>query len=142
MTDLLERLRDEMRCGDLADGGALYHEAAVEIERLRAALEPSVIKDVWAERRRQIEEEGWSPRHDKAHINGELAQAAACYALHSIPGTTQAEWPWAPAWWKPKDNRRNLVRAAALIVAEIERLDRAAASGNQDTVESAPSAVT
>jgi hypothetical protein len=27
-------------------------------------------------------------------------------------------------WWKPKDRRRDLVRAAALIIAEIERLDR------------------
>lgn len=29
-------------------------------------------------------------------------------------------------WWKPKDRRRNLVKAGALIVAEIERLDRLA----------------
>ena len=33
-------------------------------------------------------------------------------------------WPWAAEWWKPKDCRRNLVRAGALILAEIERLDR------------------
>jgi hypothetical protein len=36
-------------------------------------------------------------------------------------------WPWSVQWWKPKDRRRDLVRAGALIVAEIERLDRAAA---------------
>lgn len=34
-------------------------------------------------------------------------------------------WPWDREWWKPKDRRRNLVRAAALLIAEIERLDRA-----------------
>ena len=34
-------------------------------------------------------------------------------------------WPWHRQWWKPKNARRDLVRAAALIVAEIERLDRA-----------------
>jgi len=32
---------------------------------------------------------------------------------------------WAREWWKPKDRRRDLIRAAALIVAEIERLDHA-----------------
>jgi hypothetical protein len=37
-------------------------------------------------------------------------------------------WPWHDDWWKPKDRRRDLIRAAALIVAEIERLDRAAKS--------------
>lgn len=30
-------------------------------------------------------------------------------------------------WWKPGAPRRMLIKAAALIVAEIERLDRAAA---------------
>jgi len=29
-------------------------------------------------------------------------------------------------WWKPKGPRRDLIRAAALIVAEIERIDRRA----------------
>lgn len=57
--------------------------------------------DVVSERRRQIYEEGWSPEHDDEHTDGSLADAAA---------------------W---DRRRDLVRAAALIVAEIERLDRA-----------------
>lgn len=36
-------------------------------------------------------------------------------------------WPWGREWWKPKNKRRDLIRAAALIVAEIERLDRASA---------------
>lgn len=33
-------------------------------------------------------------------------------------------WPWSREWWKPKNPRRDLVKAGALIVAEIERLDR------------------
>lgn len=40
-------------------------------------------------------------------------------------------WAWHSRWWKPKDRRCNLVRAGALIVAEIERLDRAAALGTK-----------
>ena len=37
----------------------------------------------------------------------------------------QRMWPgWAWSWWKPKNRRHDLIRAAALIVAEIERIDR------------------
>lgn len=42
------------------------------------------------------------------------------------PGTVVPRgWPWGSSWWKPKDPRRDLVRAGALILAEIERIDRA-----------------
>lgn len=37
-------------------------------------------------------------------------------------------WPWDESWWKPTTPRRDLVKAAALILAEIERLDRMAAA--------------
>lgn len=96
--------------------------------------------DVLAERRRQIAGEGWTPEHDDAHDDGELALAACAYALpdfqrHRVETVTargtaplwQRLWPWAREWWKPKDVRSDLVRAGALIIAEIERLDRAAA---------------
>lgn len=93
-------------------------------------------RDVLAERRRQVEVEGWTPeRDDHEHDRGQLACAAGCYALHSALMTegypdafaekVPAPWPWSPEWWKPKDARRNLVKAGALILAEIERLDRA-----------------
>lgn len=96
--------------------------------------------DVLAERRRQIEAEGWAPEHDDAHTAGQLAGAAVCYAHHvnargwvvGTPFDTYAtedapiEWPWDESWWKPTTPRRDLVKAAALILAEIERLDRAA----------------
>ncbi|MGY0790895.1 hypothetical protein ACW7BJ_16135 [Azospirillum argentinense] len=69
---------------------------------------------------------------------GDIAAAGAAYAAHaSTWPTTAAEeyasrprpqiWPWGARWWKPKDPRRDLVRAGALIAAEIERLDRASA---------------
>lgn len=97
-----------------------------------AMVERRAIADITAERRRQIEAEGWSIEHDDKHANGEMAGAAACYALTSTPkhwGAPHAAktfWPWDEAWWKPSDPRRDLVKAGALIVAEIERLDRAA----------------
>lgn len=92
----------------------------------------SAIDDIAAERRRQIEQEGWTPEHDDAHSCGEMSQAAGVYAIGSTLRPEQHRvmnryWPWAGEWFKPKDPRRDLIRAGALIVAEIERLDRAAA---------------
>ena len=80
-----------------------------------------VIEDIANERIRQMGQEGWTHHHDDAHANRELAKAAACYAVGNSVG-----WPWAKHWWKPKTYRENLVRAGALIAAEIERIDRKA----------------
>lgn len=91
----------------------------------------TVLEEIAAERRRQVESEGWTPEHDDEHVNGEMASAAACYALQAAnhwmksPPMVKTLWPWDAAWWKPTDERRNLVKAGALIIAEIERLDRA-----------------
>ena len=84
-------------------------------------------RDVLAERRRQIEVEGWTPEHDDEHSTQELAFAAACYATADEGDAPPAVWPWHLSWWKPTDRRHNLVKAGALILAEIERLDRMAA---------------
>ncbi|HBP1011041.1 hypothetical protein FA210_28815 [Pseudomonas aeruginosa] len=97
---------------------------------------PQAWHDVQAERRRQIEAEGWTPEHDDAHSHGQMARAATCYALagSSAPNDGTAAllvslaWPWDKDWWKPTTPRRDLVKACALALAEIERLDRAAAS--------------
>lgn len=87
------------------------------------------LDDIAAERRRQIEVEGWTPAHDDEHVAGQMADAASCYALYNYPRVIRTRfWPWDAEWWKPKDFRRDLVKAGALIVAEIERLDRAANS--------------
>ena len=90
------------------------------------------VLDVAAERRRQIEVEGWTPEHDDCHRDGSLAKAAYCYAWAACglgmesPPPAPPGWPWAGTWWKPRDTRSNLVRAAALLLAEIDRLDRQA----------------
>lgn len=101
------------------------------------------LHDVIAERERQQAVEGWSPEHDDAHGLGIMAFAGAAYALHAAMHDCEEreamqvkppiEWPWEEAWWKPKDRRTDLVRAAALLVAEIERLDRAALAKAEDT---------
>lgn len=91
--------------------------------------------DVLAERRRQIEGESWTPEHDDEHANSELALAAAAYAYQSALSVSDRErglrcpfWParWSLTWFKTTTRRRDLVKAGALIIAEIERLDRAA----------------
>ena len=89
---------------------------------LASAQAPKAVKDVAAERRRQVEVEGWDAAHDDAYTDNELSRAAACYAAQ-----VTAYWPWDLAWWKPTDRRRDFVKAAALIIADIERLDRDAA---------------
>lgn len=118
-------------------------EAFVMLLKLHDQVHQSSAADVLAERRRQVEVEGWTSEHDDAYGEGELARAAAAYAyasalpdrhranisgIYSIDNDGMARdlWPatWSKAFWKPKDRRRDLVRAAALILAEIERLDR------------------
>ncbi|AOZ11093.1 hypothetical protein [Cupriavidus malaysiensis] len=83
-------------------------------------------RDVLAERPRQVEAEGWTPEHEDEHSRGELAMAASCYAIAGPRDSAPALWPWAIEWWKPGLPRRNLEKAGALILAEIERRDRAA----------------
>ncbi|WP_225548165.1 hypothetical protein [Chromobacterium violaceum] len=107
------------------------------VERFQPAPEaqpaPTVIEEIAAERRRQIEVEGWTPEHDDAHSDGQMAGAAACYAMTHISHwerdvAIKRFWPWDASWWKPTTARRNLVKAGALIVAELERIDRRAAA--------------
>jgi hypothetical protein len=85
------------------------------------------------ERRRQVEVEGWTPKHDDEQIRDALTRAVQCYARAaeyqlaglSIAGPPPALWPWEDSWWKPSpDPVRNLVKAGALIAAEIDRLLR------------------
>lgn len=90
----------------------------------------AALSDVATERQRQVEQEGYSTEHDDEHRQGEMAVAASCYALQAHDPerlkkiTGPQNWPWDYAWWKPSTPRRDLIKAAALILAEIERLDR------------------
>ena len=107
-----------------------YRAVRLAREAYQAAEAPAPMTaaatDVLAERRRQVEAEGWTATHDDQHRNGELAVAAVCYAIY-IDSEPPRMWPFDPTWWRPVSDRRNLVKAAALLLAEIERLDRAAA---------------
>lgn len=98
-----------------------------------------VAGEILAERRRQIAVEGWTLSDDDNHPPGALAAAGACYAVFAAEtqlddepqpcGCPPPAWPWAREWWKPNGVRRALVKAGALIIAEIEKIDRKAARG-------------
>jgi len=104
----------------------------------------SGIERIAAERKRQIEKEGWTPEHDDQHDNHEMALAAVCYAS-PYPVRVKAKiftgkgeffpevaerwieaWPWDDEWDKRQkhDRIRQLEIAGALIAAEIDRLER------------------
>ncbi|HGL4483168.1 TPA: hypothetical protein ACKE6T_004383 [Klebsiella oxytoca] len=103
-------------------------EQLEESDRLESRTVTVAAADVLAERQRQITAEGWTPEHDDKYQHCEMAVAAACYIMaDDDPRADVPElWPWPSEWWKPTDVRRDLVKAGALILAEIERLDRAA----------------
>jgi len=84
-----------------------------------------------AERVRHVEEEGYTAEHDAGHVQEDLALAAACYATparrrgyNAYSNDVPAKWPWEHYFWKPTpdDRVRELVKAGALIAAEIDRL--------------------
>lgn len=104
---------------------ARAEQAEADLSRYKALVESEGVGLIAAERRRQVEAEGWTPEHDV-----ELAEAAVSYALVGSTGVNRRQlaeelWPLEPAWWKPGDPIRNLVKAGALIAAKIERLKRA-----------------
>lgn len=110
------------------------------VRTLQSSVIPTTqgAEDVLSERMRQIFNEGFDPAHDDTHNEFDLAEAANGYIQHVVKfahhfqiseSSYRAQfmpksWPWHLSWWKPKDPRRDLVRAAALIIAEIDRLDR------------------
>lgn len=92
------------------------------------------------ERERQIADEGWTEQHDDTQLPGDLGIAGACYALSAasfvsssapakqrLAHASEDFWPWGVHQWKPVkvDPIRQLVKAGALIAAEIDRLSRA-----------------
>lgn len=101
----------------------------------------SGVRAIADERQRQVDAEGYSAENDGDYKAGELANAALAYVQvaamdlaaggrsHVATRSPPACWPWPRLWWKPKDARRDLVRAGALIAAQIDLID-----GQRDAV--------
>lgn len=94
--------------------------------------------DALGERARQRRMEGYDDAHDDRHEDFALSSAAIAYLMDArLRGTTghgftespPPDWPWEITDWKTKNIRQALVVAAALVIAEIERLDRAGVNG-------------
>ncbi|RBO54685.1 hypothetical protein DSD19_04730 [Rhodovulum sp. BSW8] len=113
--------------------------AAVDAKVLTAlrGIQTNGVAAIADERRRQIEVEGWTPEHDDAHDEFEMSLAAAAYAVSGTLGPSalldqatqdaiRKTWPFQAHLFRPTGGRKDLVRAGALIAAEIDRLDRAA----------------
>ncbi|WP_244098508.1 hypothetical protein [Burkholderia gladioli] len=124
--------------GMLRDGGAgassvqpfsiACYAGAVPADAGEAVL-TAAARDVLAERARQVSVEGWTLEHDDAHDDEELTLAAIVYAESAIGYHPHCpdSWPWSVDWFKPTTPRRDRVKAVALLLAAIERIDRAEA---------------
>jgi hypothetical protein len=105
-------------------------EIQAALEQAFNELTPAV-RDVLIERERQVVAKGHTPERDTGYQNGELAMAAACYAVFAAgqqPHRSVFSWPFATAAFRPHDKRRAMVKAAALLLASIEALDLAEAA--------------
>lgn len=103
---------------------AFFDERFIQLRIMSPYSHP--IQEIIEERQRQIRVKGWTAEHDDEHTPGTLAAAAACYSLMAgghdhLPASL---WPFDEESWKPGSNKRNLIKAGALILAELDRLNR------------------
>lgn len=119
----------------------LEGEATILHEKSDAYRAEAGTEIIAAERARQIKEEGFTPKLDQMNNPGELASAAIVYAMYAISGPDMRKtvrkqleilgaapkhWPFKnpPKLSADSDNQariRELVKAGALIAAEIDR---------------------
>lgn len=109
----------------------------------------AICAEIEEERERQQYDEGYTADNDDLYCGpqaGELSRAAASYCASAASHLTglicvnksmgdyaRRLWPWNNGF-KPKKPREDLVRAGALIVAEIERIDRAEAIKRKERI--------
>jgi hypothetical protein len=109
------------------------------LRALRVFITSPAARAVLAERGRQVHVEGFDADDDDLRLRLELTEAASCYVTHVLdhgddwPGSIEYRdvaagvpdlWPMGHDWWKPKGPRRDLERAAALLLAELDSMYR------------------
>lgn len=122
----------------LAGSGQVFRSAIKRIGKvLKFRKMKTGVELIAKERQRQIKQEGHTLKSDQdTNRSQELAAAAACYAMPPkdrkdaclFPADHNGMpklWPWGSKWWKPTSENRikELVKAGALIAAEIDRLN-------------------
>lgn len=126
--------------GRVMRGGEELANANRAVLQTTLASAPAItgrgLADVMAERVRQIDDEGFTLDHDLLHHPGELALAAASYANTAIdqlhgkehdPKEEPDTWPWQREAWRPGTPRENIVKATAILLAVLDRIDAAPA---------------
>lgn len=112
--------KTEKAYGDLLDENQQLHERLAGVNATTGAYMIAV------ERERQIKNEGYNAEHDQVHTPMTLAKAAVSYILCNDEGERKIAktiyWPWEDKYYKPRDMKRNLIRAGALVAAAIDRL--------------------
>lgn len=109
-----------------------------ELEAMQVAME------FIEERTYQIGYKGYTNEHDDTCVNGELAAAAASYALWDWSRTTSMSmWPFGSIEYSSVDSTiddriTRLTKAGALIIAEIQRLWRIKRKEYLDKFEDIP----
>jgi PRTRC genetic system protein C len=138
-----------VRCAYYPEEGP-FEEAALVLADYVLVRRDAGVGQVALERRRQMDVEGYTSAHDDAHTDHSLAMAAAVYAApepvhvyRNPPDQFSDPWPWHPiedkrkfadagmhvpasaAEYSVEERVALLVKAGALIAAEIDRLGRA-----------------
>ena len=114
---------------------ALEVKGSFEIPSSWGKLRMSVIQEV-GERRSQQIAKGYDADHDDEHADGSIGKAAIAYIGRAI-GTSDAVamYPWKDGFAPSGSSRKDLIDAAALCIAEVERLDRESERGRQGRLE-------
>lgn len=135
--------------------GEMYHElserVSKELDSLKAEnarlaeivgkLDQGAIRLIAAERQKQITKYGFGAEHDDKYVEGQLVNAAGCILVPFIlvPFIGAATWPWSVDWYdriKSHCHTQQLVIAASLLAAEIDRCNREAAQAARGGVPS------
>lgn len=95
----------------------LLVQALAELDNHYHNLAYALIK---AERRRQRDEEKFTPEHDERYPAGTLLAAGRCYLASGLGQARPEGWPWDEFWWKPRGPKEDLIRGGALFMAEME----------------------
>lgn len=136
----LPQLREEL--SDLKEEAVLLRQEIGNLNsrliRHRDGVENASLAglDVLGERARQRRVEGYTDEHDDSLDTFSLSAAALAYITDArLRGTTghgfdngaPVDWPYGDESWRPKhDIRKSFEQAAALLLAEMDTLDRKA----------------